>query len=61
MINTSQAPTGFLFQEQDVRDDAFDVPEDDFRVIRHAVLNLEEYREIEAASQQPTVSASLPD
>ena len=42
-INTSQAPLGFLLQEQDVRDESFVVPEDDFRQIRHAVLDLEQY------------------
>jgi hypothetical protein len=42
-INTSQAPLGFLFQQQDVRDESFVVPEDDFRKIRHAVLDLGQY------------------
>lgn len=42
-INTSQAPTGFLFENQDILDQEFSVPEDDFRAIRHAVLNIDEF------------------
>ena len=42
-INTSQAPEGFLFPAQDIQDENFVVPEDDFRKIRHAVLDLELY------------------
>jgi hypothetical protein len=50
-INTSQAPTGFLFDGLDVRDDGFTVPEDDFRAIRHAVLDLHEYSAIEILTE----------
>ena len=35
--------TGFLFEDQDAQADDLEVPEDDFRVIRHAVLDLEQY------------------
>jgi hypothetical protein len=42
-VNTSLAPTGFLFEDQDVRDEGIVVPDDDFRIIRHTVLDLGEY------------------
>ena len=43
-LNTSQAPTGFLFENDDVSDDGFVVPEDDFRAIRRAILDLDDFR-----------------
>ena len=46
-VNTSQGPTGFLFDNEDLVNERFVVPEDDSRVIRHAVLDLDEYKIIE--------------
>jgi len=44
LINTSRAPTGFLFEGFDVDDDwTVAVPEDDFRAIRRAILDLDQF------------------
>lgn len=60
-INTSQTPTYFLFEGQDVRNDEIIIPEDDFRVIRHAVLDLDEYQVIKGmANEQATHNLLAP-
>lgn len=41
-INTSQSPIGYL-SNHDENEDGAVVPEDDFRAIRHAVLDLDDY------------------
>jgi hypothetical protein len=44
LINTSRGPTGFLFEGLEVDDDGtLTVPEDDFRAIRRAILDLGEF------------------
>jgi hypothetical protein len=44
LINTSRDPTGFLFEGLGVDDDwTLTVPEDDFRAIRRAILDLGEF------------------
>jgi hypothetical protein len=44
LINTSRSPTGFLIDNVDLGDEeAFVVPDDDFRAIRRAVLDLGEF------------------
>jgi hypothetical protein len=55
LINTSRAPTGFLFDGLDVDDDwTLTVPEDDFRAIRRAILDLGEF----SARPQETETAA---
>lgn len=44
LINTSKAPTGFLFEGQDEADSSF-VPEDDLRAVRRSILDLGEFYE----------------
>ncbi|QOV95205.1 hypothetical protein [Novosphingobium sp. ES2-1] len=41
-INTSKAPTGFLFENQNVEGDSY-IPEDDLRAVRRSVLNLDDF------------------
>jgi hypothetical protein len=60
LINTSRAPTGFLFEGIDVdQGEGISVPEDDFRAIRRAVLDLDAFdanrSEAKAASQRPAI------
>lgn len=43
-INTSKAPTGFLFEGEDIEQDSY-IPEDDLRAVRRAVLNLQDFYE----------------
>jgi hypothetical protein len=44
LINTSRAPTGLLFEGADVEpSETIAVPQDDFRAIRRAVLNLDAF------------------
>jgi hypothetical protein len=44
LINTSRAPTGFLFEGLESDEDwQVTVPEDDFRAIRRAILDINEF------------------
>jgi hypothetical protein len=43
LINTSRAPTGFLFENIDPDGESIAVPEDDFRAIRRVILDLDAF------------------
>ena len=42
LINTSKAPTGFLYESQDYEDAGY-IPEDDLRAVRRSILDLGDY------------------
>jgi hypothetical protein len=46
LINTTNAPTGFLFENSEISDAGeIEVPEDDYRAVRRAVLDLNEFEQ----------------
>jgi len=46
-MNTAKAPTGFLYEDVETPDTGeIEVPEDDYRAVRRAVLNLADFESL---------------